>query len=104
MTTNTFVEIDLPEAAELADLTGILYDLASARGMAQLLVKVLDNGGYRGDFVDPLSAAILVRYSRPFVIGVRKWLGEEALKALDAQQGESTNVFARSVTSILRTQ
>ena len=86
MATNTFVEIKLPEAAELADLTGILYDLASARGMAQLLVKVLDDEKLRRDFVDPLSTAILVRYSRPFVTGVRKWLGEEALAVLDAQQ------------------
>ena len=86
MATNTFVEIHFPEAAELADLTGILYDLESARSMAQLLVKVLDDEKLRRDFVDPLSTAILVRYSRPFVTGVRKWLGEEGLKVLDSQQ------------------
>ena len=40
MATNTFVEIDLPEAADLADLTGIHFDLESAttNGSKKLLV------------------------------------------------------------------
>ena len=86
MATNTFVEIGLPEAADLADLTGIRYDLDSARSLPRLLTEMLEGANY--DLVDPLSTAILVRYSRPFVKGVRKWLGEEALKALTPHQRE----------------
>lgn len=39
MATNTFVEIDIPEAAELADYTGIWYDLISAREFARTLLN-----------------------------------------------------------------
>jgi hypothetical protein len=34
MATNTFVEIDIPEAAELADLAGISHDFESAKYFA----------------------------------------------------------------------
>jgi hypothetical protein len=34
MATNTFVEIDLPQAQNLADYTGIAFDLRTARDFA----------------------------------------------------------------------
>lgn len=86
MATNTFIEIDLPEAADLADLTGIHYDLESARSFAQTLKRMFESGTPNWELVDPLSTAILVRYSRPFVKGVRKWLGDESLHALTGPQ------------------
>lgn len=86
--TNTFVEIDILEAANLADLTGIRYDLDSARSMARQLAKMFEQGKSDWELVDPMSTAILVRYSRPFVTGVRKPLGEEALKVLSGRQRE----------------
>lgn len=86
MATNTFVEIDLPEAADLADLTGIQVDLENARRLAQILKKLLEQERPDWDLVDPLSSAILVRYSRPFVKGVRRWLGAEALRAFTPTQ------------------
>ncbi len=86
MATNTFVEIDLPEAVDLADLTGIRIDLENARSYAQLLKKLLESKNKDWELVEPLSTAILVRYSRAFVSGVRQHLGEEALGTLTKQQ------------------
>jgi hypothetical protein len=86
MASNTFVEIDLPEAADLADLTGIQVDLQTARRFAQILRNIFQAERPDWDLVDPLSTAILVRYSRPFVKGVRRWLGDEALRALSPAQ------------------
>lgn len=86
MATNTFVEIDLPEAADLADLAGIHFDLESARSLALLLKKQFESEKPDWALVDPLSTAILVRYSRAFVSGVRQHLGEEAFQALTTQQ------------------
>jgi hypothetical protein len=86
MATNTFVEIDLPSAADLADLTGIQVDLQTARRFAEMLKKIFDAERPTCDHVDPLSTAILVRYSRPFVKGVRRWLGGEARRALSPAQ------------------
>lgn len=86
MTTNTFVEINLPEAGHLADLTGIYIDLASAWSLAQFLRELFDSKKPDLTLVDPLSIAILVRYSRAFVNGVRRGLGQEARKVLTKQQ------------------
>ena len=88
MGTNTFVEIDLPEAADLADLTGIQVDLATARDFAQMLKKIFESKKPDWNLVDPLSTAVLVRYSRLFVTGVRARLGEEALQTLSGPQRE----------------
>ena len=86
MAANTFVEIQLPKAADLADLTGIQVDLQSARDFAKLLKNLLESERPDWQLVEPLSTAILVRYSRPFVKGIRRWLGSEALRALSAEQ------------------
>ena len=86
MATNAFVDVDLPEAAHLADLTGIRYDLISARSFAQWLKTVYEAERPDWELVDAFSTAILVRYSRPFTTGVRKWSREEALKALSGPQ------------------
>jgi len=86
MATNTFVEIDLTEAADLADLSGIQVDLQTALRFSEILKRILESERTDWDLVDPLSTAILVRYSRPFVKGVRRWLGDEALRALSPAQ------------------
>jgi hypothetical protein len=70
--TNTFVELNLPEAADLADLTGIRYDLGTAKDFAVRLRSILSTDRPDYSLVDPLSTAILVRYSRVFVGGIRK--------------------------------
>lgn len=86
MATNRFVEIDIPEAAELADLTGILRDFESTKWFAGKLAEIWSSK--RPDFIliDALTTAILVRYSRPFMDGVRKWFGKKELGTLTLEQ------------------
>ena len=86
MATNTFVQIDLPEATDLADLTGIQIDLATARDFAKMVNEIFESEKPDLSLVDPLSTAVLVRYSRAFVTGVRTRLGEDALQHLNAAQ------------------
>jgi len=87
MATYSFVNIDLPEAARLADLTGIRNDLRTAREFAVLLK---DN--YRAKTDDKLRAtealqiAALIRYCRPFGTGVRLKLNPNDLVSLTDQE------------------
>ncbi|MBI5040810.1 MAG: hypothetical protein HZB57_06330 [Gammaproteobacteria bacterium] len=86
MATNTFVEIDIPEAAELADLTGIQRDFESTKQFAAKLAEIWSSE--RPDFtlIEALTTAPLVRYSRPFLEGVRKWFSKMELESLTPEQ------------------
>ena len=91
MATHTFVPFDLAEASDLADLTGIRYDLESACALAEelksTLVDILDGGNSRPNVLDALSTAVLVRYCRPFSSGVRrKSLKDNILAVLNKNQ------------------
>jgi hypothetical protein len=94
MATNTFVELNLPEAADVADLTGVHYDLESAKDLA-LKLRAMVSAGRTCDFslVDALSTAILVRYSRAFVKGVRRPLQQDALHELSDSQRTNREYF-----------
>lgn len=86
MATNTFVEIDIPEAANLADLTGISHDLESAKQFATQLKEMLSREPPDYSLIEPMTIAILVRYSRPFTTGVRRWFGEAEIETLSPKQ------------------
>ena len=91
MATHSFVAFDMPEASDFADLTGIRFDLESARSLAEelktTLRDILDGGYSRSNVLDALSTAVLVRYCRPFSSGVRrKALGDDVLAALNESQ------------------
>lgn len=88
MTTNTWVDLEIPEAKTLADLTGIRYDLNSARDLAKMLEAEIAAEAPNWQLADPLSTAILVRYSRAFASGVRSPLGNDALAVLSPEQRE----------------
>ena len=60
MGTNTFIEIDLDEAADLADLAGIQHDLESARSLAQRLQELHESEHIDIALIDALTTAILV--------------------------------------------
>lgn len=86
MATYTWADLYIPEAATLADLSGISCDLRSAREFAELLAEQFGVGKTNRRLVEPLSIAITVMYSRPFVTGVRHRLGEPDLAILTPQQ------------------
>ena len=86
MATHTFIEFDLPEASSLADLTGIRYDLESARAFAKELRSVHEEDKPNFNLVDALTTAVLVRYSRAFSSGVRKPLTKRAVESLSDHQ------------------
>ena len=86
MVVHSFVEFEMPEAQVFADLTGIRYDLESARSFARKLQSAMEGENPDYEIVDALTTALLVRYSRPFSGGVRKWLTEDALDALSEDQ------------------
>ncbi|MDE2807332.1 MAG: hypothetical protein OXN90_02850 [Gemmatimonadota bacterium] len=86
MTVHVFVEFQIPEARAFADLTGIRYDLESARSLATKLQRVMEGDNPDYELVDALTTAILVRYSRPFSGGIRKWPKEDVLDELSAEQ------------------
>ena len=83
MVTHTFIDIEIEEAKDLADLVGIKYDLESAIQLSELLLKQFEASNYEGALIDAITTAIIVRYSRPFVIGVRKKLQIENIDTLN---------------------
>ncbi len=93
MATNTFVEIDIPEAAEFADLSGVLLDFEGARRYAVQLKNMLAEESPEYSFWEPMTTAILVLYSRPFAKGRRKRLREEDLRTLSSAQRKSHERF-----------
>ena len=86
MATITFVDVDLAEAETLADLSGAARDLESARDLAKYLAGRFASGTFDLEVVDAFSTAILVRYARPFMTGVRAKLGDDTLKNLTVEQ------------------
>lgn len=74
----------MPEADKLAAYTGIDYDFSSASDFASMLLASIQSGDY--SLAEPMTIAILVRYSRPFLSGVRMHLGQEALNSLNEEQ------------------
>lgn len=86
MANHTWVDLQIPEAAKLADLSGILWDLQRAREFAKLLAHEMSSPKPNWGLVEPLSIAVVVMYSRPFSGGVRLRLGEDDLKTLTPEQ------------------
>lgn len=89
MTNHTWVDLHIPEAAKLADLGGILLDIQQAREFAKLLASEFDAAKSNWQLVEPLSIAVTVMYSRPFMEGVRDRLGEDDLKMLTVAQRQA---------------
>lgn len=93
MATNAFVEIDIPEAQDLADLTGINIDLQMARNFASRLKEMLEKEPPDCSLVEPMTIAILIKYNRPFMSGVRLKLKEDTLKTLSPFQKAAHGQF-----------
>lgn len=89
MATHTFVHFEHEEAASLARLKSIHFDLTSTIQLCEYFESQCEQSphGYAGlEIADAFSTAILVRYSRTFISGVRRGLGEEALSLLNNEQ------------------
>jgi hypothetical protein len=86
MATYTWVDLNISEGALLADLNGVSVDLRGARDLAETLKSELVAEKPNWKLVEPYSTAIVVRYSRPFVTGVRTRLGEEDLFVMTEAQ------------------
>lgn len=93
MATNKFVEIDIPEAVDLADLTGIIHDFEKSREFATQLRGMFERNPPDFSLVEPMTIAILVSYSRPFTTGVRRWSKEDELLNLSSEQRDAHNRF-----------
>jgi hypothetical protein len=87
--THTWVDLHIAEAARLADLSGILWDLRQAREFAKLLADEFGAAKPNWQLVEPLSVAATVMYCRPFMGGVRHRLGEDDLKILTPEQRQA---------------
>lgn len=87
------MDVDLAEAEPLADLSGAARDLESARDLAKYLAARFASGTFDLEVVDAFSTAILVRYARPFMTGVRAKLGEETLTNLTLEQRQLHDKF-----------
>jgi hypothetical protein len=86
MATYRYVDVDLDDARLLADLNGTRLDLKSVLSLAKYLQDRFSAGDLGLEIVDAFSTAILVRYSRPFMKGVREQLGENILQDLTEPQ------------------
>jgi hypothetical protein len=93
MATFAFVDVELAEAAALADLSGASIDLEGARDLAKYLAGRYESGASGLEVVDAFSTAILVRYARPFMTGVRLKLGADILAGLNSEQGQLHEKF-----------
>jgi hypothetical protein len=90
MSTNLYVPIKrIPESALLADYTGIFNDFRVTSQMAKDLDELMHGEPPDWKYGEALTIAILVKYSRPFVSGIRLSLGSADMNsALNAEQLE----------------
>jgi hypothetical protein len=86
MATHAFVNLNIPQAQELADLNGIADDLRRAAEIGGMACRAWAEPGQR-HLVEPLSVAAAIYYSRAFLRGTRAWLNLKDLDRLsDAQR------------------
>lgn len=83
----------MEEAKYLADLTGIQYDLKAAIDLSIRLLKNIRFDRMDTDLHEAVSIAILIKYSRPFVTGVRKKLDIHDIKELTPREIEQHKIF-----------
>lgn len=92
MATHTFVHFEHDEASALARLASISFDLRSTIQLCEYFeaqCAAAEHGYPPSEIIDAFSTAILVRYSRAFLTGVRRGLGEDALAVLSSTQRDN---------------
>ena len=81
------------EARYLADLNGIQIDLQAAIDLCNRLLTIYKIGKIDSELQEALSIAILVKYSRSFVTGVRKKLSINDIFGLSYNEIEIHDKF-----------
>jgi len=81
-----FVNLDIPEAQFLADLTGVEEDLKATAEICDLLLGEFAKGPSNLSLLEALTSAALVRYARPFLSGVRTRIPASVFDGLSQQQ------------------
>ncbi len=89
MATHTSAVLNIDEAKSVADLAGVASDFMFASRYAELLCSEYEADKPKWDFIESLSIAAVVIYSRPFTSGVRNWSKREALEHLNEAQREN---------------
>ena len=88
MATDTYINIDLPEAKRLADLSGICDDLLSCREYCRRYIQ-----GFPHDpDSESYSTILITKYTRCFSTGVRS-KSQRDLKALTERVDDATHKF-----------
>jgi hypothetical protein len=93
MATHTFIELHLDETKYLADLNGMMIDLQNTIDFCNDLQKLYRAGNYGVTLVDALSTAILVRYCRSFVSGVRLNIKHDEVKTLSSEEIDAHKIY-----------
>ncbi len=93
MSTYEFVEVQMREAIYLADLNGIQIDLQATIDLCNRLLNICKVRQLDYELSEALSIAILVKYSRSFVTGVRKKLSIDNVPGLTNDELEKHNQF-----------
>ena len=93
MATYKYVDVDIDDAKYLADLNGAEVDLSSAIQLCNYLNIHFETGNLETEIIDALSTAILVRYARPFMSGVREKLNIDELDGLTRNDINNHNKY-----------
>lgn len=93
MATYKFVDVQIKEARYLADLTGIQLDLQGAKDLCERLLKLDIYKREDSELLEVFTIAILVKYSRAFAKGVRKYLSVNDLQGLTDDELRQHNGF-----------
>lgn len=93
MATYTYVKVKLEETKDLADLNGMMTDLVNTIDFCKELRGSYESGNFGIILVDALSTAILVRYCRCFVTGVRKNIKIDEISSMTTEDKAAHEVY-----------
>jgi hypothetical protein len=88
-----FVELNIPEARLLADLSSQANDLQTTADMCDLALAEFSKGSLVVGLLEALTIAAVVRYSRCFAKGVRAKIPSSVLEGLPVNQNTDHDFF-----------
>jgi hypothetical protein len=88
-----YVDLNIPEARLLADLSSQANDLQTTADMCDLALTEFSKGSSVVGLLEALTSAAVVRYSRCFATGVRANIPNAILNGLPGDQNADHNFF-----------